>query len=314
MTHEDIQTQLAYVPVVENKTVLPTAHVVIGGMGGSALGAEALVFLDPTLPIKIYRGYGLPEHDDGSALHIAISHSGTTEETLSFAQAAKEKNVPIAAIASGGALIAFAKDAGMPFVQIPPRGQPRNALMYLCRAVSTLIGREDLLTVLEKVVFDEDAAQKDAERLATATSDALPIFYASDKNRFLARLARINMSETAKMPSFDNVFPEINHNEMQSYDTTAPEEVAALTRFVLIRDTEDDPRIVKRMDIFAELMRERGRSVMELSLIGNSRAEKLLRFWYTAQHSAGALAQKRSIDPDSVPLVDEFKKRLRKQA
>ncbi len=310
MTHEDIQTQLAYVPVVENKTVLPTAHVVIGGMGGSALGAEALVFLDPTLPIKIYRGYGLPQHDDGSALHIAISHSGTTEEALSFAQAAKEKNVPIAAIASGGALIAFAKDAGIPFVQIPPSGQPRNALMYLCRAVSTLIGREDLLTVLERAAFDEDAAQKDAERLAAAITGALPIFYASDKNGFLARLARINMNETAKMPSFDNVFPELNHNEMQSYDTAAPEEVAALARFILITDSDDDPRIIKRMDIFAELMRERGRSVTELSLIGNSRAEKLIRFWYTAQRSAGALAQKRGIDPDSVPLVVDFKKRL----
>ncbi len=112
------------------------------------------------------------------------------------------------------------------------------------------------------------------------------------------------------MPAAANVFPELNHNEMQSYDTEAPEAVGALARFVLMHDEDDDMRIKRRMEVFADLMRKRGRTVVDLPLARGSRAEQLASGWYIAHLAAQALALARGANPDAVPLVEEFKARL----
>jgi len=57
-------------------------------------------------------------------------------------------------------------------------------------------------------------------------------------------------------------------------------------------------------------MRERGRSVTDLTLAGPGRAVQLVAAWYTAHRAARALALARGADPEEVPLVEEFKKRL----
>lgn len=311
MTYEELRQELTRESVIEG-AARPTEapRVVVGGMGGSALPAYAVRFLDPAVPIAAHHGYDLPEGALADTLYVAISYSGNTEETLSFAKAVRDNNYPLAVIASGGALAEFAREHALPFVQVPSGIQPRNALFYLLRGLLALLNRADLLEALAAVTFDEAAAQQEADALASAVADALPIFYSSRSNGFLAHAFKINMNETAKLPSFCNVFPELNHNEMQSFDTFAPEAVGALARFALLSDARDDARIARRMQVFAELMRARGRSVTEVALLGESRAEQLVRGWFVAHRSAHALAAARGVDPDAVPLVEDFKKKL----
>ncbi|MCR4333720.1 MAG: hypothetical protein NUV60_01715 [Patescibacteria group bacterium] len=310
MRYQDLLQELTQDPVIEGGEVLSAPHTVVGGMGGSALPAHAAPFLDPTLSISTHRDYDLPEDAGPNTLFVAISHSGNTEETLSFAQAAQERGFPLAVIASGGKLADFAVTESLPQVRVPTSLQPRDSLFYLLHALLAIIGREDLRTALKAVSFDTDAAERDAKELSDKLVGALPLFYAARKNGFLAYVSKIHLNETAKMPSYANVFPELNHNEMQSFDTPAPEAVAALAHFVLLRDTNDDPRIVRRMDVFAELMRERGRTVIDVPLTGTSRAEQLARHWFVMHRTAHLLAEARAVDPETVPLVEDFKKRL----
>ena len=310
MNEETLQAQLSWTPVLEGAVPDASGSIVVGGMGGSALPAYATRFLDSAFPVVVHGDYDLPEHATANALYAAISYSGDTAETLSFAKAAKARGLPLAAITSGGDLLSFARDAGVPFITVPAGVQPRNALVYLLRALLALTGREDLLAALAAAPLDAVSAEQDAKELAGALPGALPLFYASRKNGFLARTFKIHLNESAKMPAFANVFPELNHNEMQSFDTAAPEALAALARFVLMTDTDDDARVARRMTVFTELMRERGRSVTELALVGATRAEKLVRAWFTAYRTAHLLAEARGVDPDTVPLVEDFKNRL----
>jgi len=317
MEYADVAAQLAWKPEVVGGPVPKRSRVVVGGMGGSALPGEALQVLDPSLDIEVHRGYDLPDHPPADALYVAVSYSGNTEEALSFehqeelsfAKNASGRSRPLAIITSGGALLTHAKDEGLPYVQVPGDVQPRNALIYLVRALAALAGRDDLLAALGAAVFDEAPALASADALAGAVGGAMPIFYASRRNAFFSYLYKINFNETGKMPAFANTFPELNHNEMQAFDTGAPES-AALAHFVLLRDLADDPRIAKRMDVFAALMRERGRGVTEIVLEGDTRASQLARGWFVAHRAARALALARGVDPESVPLVEEFKKRL----
>ena len=294
----------------QSRTAGYSALVIVGGMGGSALPAHALRFFDPALAIATHRDYDLPEDASADALYVALSYSGNTAEALSFARAARERGLSLAVVASGGELLALAEEAGIPYVRVPSGMQPRNALFYSTRALAELIVREVLVAPLAEISFDADAVEREAQSLAKKLKGALPIVYTSRRNGFLAHAAKINFNETAKTPAFANVFPELNHNEMQSFDTAAPEAVAALARFVLLRDPADDPRLAKRMDVFAELMRERGREVIEVPLVGSSRTEAFLRTWFLTHRAARALAEERGVDPDAVSFIEDFKKRI----
>lgn len=310
MTYDTLKNALAWRPNIENPTETSFSSFIVGGMGGSALPGNAVRFLDAAAPISVHRDYELPEDDTSKALHIAISYSGNTAETLSFARAVLAKGYALAVVAAGGELLALAEKERVPLVRVPDGLQPRDALLYLLPALLALMGREDLREAVSAVTFSPEEVASESDTLAKTLAGELPIFYASRNNGFLAYVSKIHVNETAKMPAFANVFPELNHNEMQSFDTLAPEAVAAHARFVVLGDATDDARIQKRMAVFTELMREKGRSVTSLVLSGKNRAEQLVRHWYVMHLTARSLAHARGVDPDTVPLVEDFKKRL----
>ncbi len=311
MTYDELQQQLAWRPQVTGRLGLPRQRVIVGGMGGSALPAHALRFLDSAFPVEAHHDYDLPERSDHTALYVAISYSGNTEETLSFAQRAGALGYALAIVTdAGGDLEQFAQEKGVPHVIVPGGIQPRDALFYLLHALLLLLGREDLSEQLRAVSFDAEIAERNAQTLSRALANAFPIFYASRRNGFLAHTAKIQMNESGKMPAAANVFPELNHNEMQSYDVAAPEAVGQLARFVLFVDQSDDPRIARRMALFAKLMGERSRAVVQLPLAQGMRAEQLVSAWYVTHQAARSLASARHIDPDQVPLIESFKAQL----
>lgn len=313
MIFEDVRKQLEWTPRVEGGSLPAYRHVVVGGMGGSALPGYAVRFLNAAIPLSVHSDYDLPEYLPEGALCVAISFSGNTEETLSFAHAAHARGLPLGVITSGGELLAFALEEGIPHVLVPKSGQPRDALIYLVHALLACLNRPEEAALLRTLSFDEQDMAESMQILTGFLRGGLPLFYASRPNGFLARLAKVMTNETAKMPGFANVFPELNHNEMESFDQPAPKEVADLARFVLLRSASDDARIKTRMDVFRDCMTEGGRNVLDLPLYGETRAGLLVENWYLFHRAAKALAEERGVDPEAVPLVEEFKKRLKSE-
>lgn len=310
MTYEELRAALAWEPVIEGTRPSGWKGVVVGAMGGSALPANAARFLDPRLLVAAHRDYDLPEGLEEDSLYVAISYSGTTEETLAFAEKACERELPLAVITTGADLGNFAREHELPHVIIPGGLQPRNALLYQLRALLALIGADEQNRALASVQFDAATLESEASALGGKLADGLPLFYSSRPNGFLAYVAKVQFNETAKMPAYANAFPELNHNEMQSFDSMAPESIGSLARFVLLGAATDDPRVAKRMELFGELMRERRRTVIEQSLSGTTRAEMLARNWFLLHRAAVATAIERGVDPNAIPLVAEFKERL----
>ncbi len=313
MTYNDLLKELSWQPIIKNPPVQKATHIVVGGMGGSALPADAMRFLDSSVSVSAHRDYGLPEVLPKDSLCVAISFSGNTEETLSFAHTALKQSLPLVIISSGGELLSFAEKNTLPFITVPKGEQPRNAMFFLLHSLIALLsfaGKQNLLEDFNAISFNEKNANETAQALANTLAGKLPIFYASRRNGFLTYMSKILMNETAKTPAFTNVFPELNHNEMQSFDTFAPEEVGKLSRFVFLRDSEDNPRIVRRMDVLKELFEKRNRSVTDIAISGATRMEKLVSTWFVMYLTARSMALVRNVDPDSVPMVEDFKKRL----
>src|SRR3989344_3921947 len=102
MDETELKAQLSFIPKLEGglsrTKIARFDNVIIGGMGGSGLVARIIFFLDPTFPAWLHDDYHLPIKSEGKTLYVAVSYSGNTAETLSFAKEALEKQYPLVAI------------------------------------------------------------------------------------------------------------------------------------------------------------------------------------------------------------------------
>ncbi len=307
---EQLLSELTFIPEIHRKLDAPPRALVIGGMGGSALAGDALAFLLPERQIVIHREYGLPHLVPKESLYIAISYSGNTEETLSFANDAASLGHTVAVVTSGGKLAGFAERSSLPICLVPTGLAPRNALIYLVRALLAFAEEDSLLSEMAALTLDSKHLTDEAEQDAHFMLQSVPLFYTSTRTSALGRIGKLIMNETARTPAFMNVFSELNHNEMQAFDTDMPEGLEHLFRFVLVRDALDDARIARRMDAFTSLMEERGRLIHELDISEMSKSEALVSLWIRFLLAARSLAETRNIHPDEAPLIEAFKKLL----
>jgi glucose/mannose-6-phosphate isomerase len=313
---KDFNKQFGYNPEIQNAGHLPRVakKFIVCGMGGSHLAVDILKAWKPDWNITIWNDYGLPplsEHDKKECLIIASSYSGNTEETISAFLEAKERRLPLAAVASGGELISLSKSFGVPYVALPGTGiQPRMALGFSMKAILVLMGEKGALKevgALENLLAPTHYKTLGA-KLAKQLKGGIPIIYASRRNGAIAQNWKIVINETGKIPAFSNVFPELNHNEMTGFDVKkGTKSLSSKFRFVLLHDDDDDPRIGKRMKALEGLLRARGFAVFMADIRGENRIAKIFSSVNTAQWTAFHLAKQYGVEPEQVPMVEEFK-------
>lgn len=293
-------------------------NYVLGGMGGSHLAAELLHTYKPGINLYIHRDYGIPAYDDefcDNSLFIASSYSGNTEEVVDFLDEVYSKGYDVLVIAIGGKLIEFAEANGLPYIQIPDTGiQPRSALGYSILSIASVVlpeAMEELKSMAE--ILQPESLKEEGFNLAESLGEKIPVIYTSTKNKAIGYNWKIKMNETGKIPAFCNVLPELNHNEMQGFD---PESGGAAKNnvdnfhFFLIHDPEDHLRIAKRMEVIEGLLQEKGYPVTRLYLEGEFPFEKIFRSLILADWFSLGVTQKNGSEPEQVPMIEEFKKRL----
>lgn len=290
---------------------------VLLGMGGSHLAGGILGQLDPYLDILIHRDYGLPsirEEDLHGRLIIASSYSGNTEEVLSGFEAAFEEGLSVVAVSTGGALLARAKEAKIPYIQLPDKGiQPRSALGLSLRALMKLLRLEMLLkdSMHLSRMLDAKALEEEGKSIAETLKGKVPVIYAANRNKAVAYNWKIKFNETGKIPAFMNILPELNHNEMTGFDVTdATQKLSERFHFLFLSDESDHPKVQRRMHILKDLYEARGLSVTGLSLMGSSPMEKIFKSLLIADFAALHTAEFYGMESEQVPMVEEFKKMI----
>jgi glucose/mannose-6-phosphate isomerase len=310
--------QFSFTPSIVNGGALMKAKsFCLAGMGGSHLAGDILIALLPDIPLTVYRSYGMPFLSDvqvKETLFIASSYSGNTEETLDFAREVQSRGLPLAVITVGGALLAFAQEHSLPHIVIPDTGiQPRSALGFSLVALAVLMGNDGLVTELRALteILRPENLRAEGSTLAQKLSGAMPVIYASSANEAIAYNWKIKMNETGKIPAFFNLFPELNHNELAGMDVIpSTKDLSDKLHFIFISDDADHPRIAKRMEITKHLYGERGLAVSDVPLSGVSRAERIMNSLLVADWTAYEIAVRNGAEPDQVPIIEQFKKRL----
>ena len=322
----DFAKQFGYVPQLQGVLPADYKHIVLAGMGGSHLSADLLKAVAPGVDIYVHKDYDLPPYDEAffnESLLVASSYSGNTEETVSFLEAGVKAGHNVMVISTGGRLIELAKEHNLPYIQMPDTGiQPRLAVGFSAIALASVLPettehqstqKQELLETLASMETtllpgqDQTLAGELAAKLAGKT----PVMYTSVRNLAVAYNWKIKFNETAKIPAFYNIFPELNHNEMQGFglgDST--QEFADRFHVFFLTDDNDHERIQKRMKIAQELYDQKGIATTTLKIEGEGRLHALLRTILIADWSALTIARTNNSEPEQVPMIEEFKKRL----
>ncbi len=302
------------------------AHVIVAGMGGSAIGGDLLAAAlgdRLPLPLVVVRDSRLPRYAGPQSVVIATSYSGETEETLAAVDEAQRAGARVLAVTSGGRLAERAARDGV--VRVPGGLAPRAALGYLMVPALAALERwglvgpcaeevEEAAGVLEQVAAESGpgvpTSRNPAKRLAQQLAGRIPAIYAgSPQLEAAARRWKCQFNENSKTLAAWNVFPELTHNETVGWG--APPEVRALVSVVLLLGGDEPARALRRIRITSDVALRHAAGLHEVRARGRSPISRILSLVLLGDLVSIYLAYLRGIDPAPVEAIDAVKRRMR---
>ncbi|MCW2716100.1 MAG: Mannose-6-phosphate isomerase [Frankiales bacterium] len=320
--------------------------VVVCGMGGSGVAGDVLAAVagaGSPVPIVSHRGYGLPAWVGPVDLVIAVSCSGTTEETLSALEEAVRRGCRLLVVGrSGSPLDDLGQRGRAIFVPVVQGRQPRASVWALSTPLlvaASSIGLlaappatvESAAVMLEQVADrcrpDADSMVNTAKRLALDLEGALPVVWGtSGLTAAAAYRFSCQLNENAKLPAVWGVLPEAAHNQVVALDgafagPAAPSDDLFRDRgeddtdgprmaLVLLRDTEEHPQVARRADVVAELAAERDVPVIQLRAEGDTPFVRLASLIGVVDYATTYLALLSGLDPTPVGAITALKRRI----
>jgi glucose/mannose-6-phosphate isomerase len=291
--------------------------IVIAGMGGSGLAGDLLASLRKTLHVRVpvftTKDYGLPEPPAPlrSPLYIFVSFSGNTEEVLSGARAhlaQRPRRGGAAFITTGGMLAGIAERNRLPLVVFDAETlTPRQAtgkmfyslteILHAARLLPRRLGPESLSSRR----FDAPG-----RTLARQLRKQLIVIYTPESERSLGYIWKIKFNETAKVPAFSNVIPEMNHNEIVGFSSNS-----FPTTALFIHEPTLAGRMKKRIAVTKRLVQGTGARVITIPLTGKTSTQKMWNSIMLADWTSYHLSLSMKHDPAETRIIDKLKRAMR---
>ena len=299
--------------------------VVVLAMGGSAIGAELVAAAAGDrlrVPLIVHRDYGLPAGVGARTLIVAASHSGETAETLSGFAAARERDLPIAVITTGGRLADAATTGGLPLLKYRLAGQPRAAIGFGVGLVHELLSRAGLIDrpddlgpvvsaleeLLERMAPSVETDANPAKQLAWAVFGRIPVIYGHGAMAAVAHRWKTQLNENAKAWAAWEQMPEANHNAIEG--SLNPRELGDALYVVQVRDRDEPSQIAERYRVVEELLGERATNRSQVWADGPSALARVLTGVAYGDLVSVYLAILYQTDPTPVTLLAMLKERL----
>jgi glucose/mannose-6-phosphate isomerase len=320
--------------------------LVVAGMGGSGIAGDVLAAVaGPTcpVPIVVHRGPGLPGWVGAADVVVAVSCSGSTEETLSAADEGVRRGATLVGVgAAGSPLARRCEQARGAFAPVVMQVGPRATLWALATPVLVLAARLGLVdlgvddrslelaavrleTVAEACRPDRESFVNPAKGLAVELAGTLPMIWGVGQTG-PAAAARLTcqLAENAKYPAIYGALPEAHHNQVATFEGSFAsaaddgdlfrdrvEDTAPIRlRLVVLRDGDGNQTTADRVRISEQVAEVRGVATTVISAEGESPVERLASLIGLSDFASTYLAILQGIDPSPVPPIDEVKRRL----
>ena len=326
----ELPRQLAQAKRVAAAATLDDRHrdvdaVVVLAMGGSAIGAELVAGAAGErlrVPLIVHRDYGLPPGIGPRTLVIGASHSGETVETLSGVTQARERDLPLVTITTGGRLAHIASEAGLPLIRYQQPGQPRAAIGFGVGIMHELLSRAGLIADADDIGASVRALEELFERLGPSVeTDANPakqlawamfgrivIVYGHGPMAPVAHRWKTQLNENTKAWAAWEQMPEANHNAIEG--SLNPREQSDALYVVQLHDADEPEHIAARYRVVEELLGERATNRSAIHAEGPDRLSRVLSAVAWGDLVSVYLAILYQTDPTPVTLLSMLKERL----
>jgi glucose/mannose-6-phosphate isomerase len=317
--------QLRWAAELEVPEVERYDDIVIAGMGGSGIAGDYVAAVTNELPVRAsgHKDYApLPGWVSRvRPLVMGVSYSGNTEETLSVVGDAERLGLPIVALTTGGTLKDLADRSAWPTVDIPGGIQPRAALGYLfgaaLRVVGVSSGSSDFVDDLneaadlaDEITTEGSRGWQTAEALAAELGGRGTIIYGGGTvSGTAAQRWKTQINENAKMPAWWSTLPELDHNEIVSWETL-PELTLGTLAIVGLSDGSDAERVAGRYVHTRNLTEYAVPWVGHVESSGRSAVARVISLTAIGDLVSWMLAEKAGVDPVPVGTIEKLKKLL----
>jgi len=298
-------------------------HVVIAGMGGSAIGGDlvqAYANLYSHIPVTVLRDYDLPNWQD--ALVICSSHSGNTEETLSVFDQAVDRGLPTLAICTGGKLAKKARETDTPVWIFEDDFQPRAAVGYSFGLLLALLTRlemfelphvaSEILGAVQAMKAQQVNLQPEimaptnpAKRLAGQFVGRWITVFASGFLTPVARRWKTQLNEIAKAQAAFEFLPEADHNTLQG--TQFPEANVNHSLAFFITSKLNHPRNRIREEYTRKTLMLEAITTDFYRVSGRRVLEDMWSALHMGDYIAFYLSIAYQVDPTPVPMLAQLK-------
>ncbi|MGH8835983.1 MAG: SIS domain-containing protein [Actinomycetes bacterium] len=324
--------------------------VVLAGMGGSGIAGESVAALcgaSSPAPVLASHGYTLPAWVGSVDLVIAVSCSGTTEETLAVVEEAVRRGARLLTIGPPGSpLAALSEQARGIHLPVSNGGRLPRANMWALTVPAVIAVHALGLVVVPAGVLERTADRLDAiaehcrpsseafmnpaKSLALDLAGYVPMVWGGGSVAAVAAYRfGCQLNENSKLPAVIGVLPEANHNQVVALDgrfgrlasssedpnadlfrDRLEEPDAGRLRLVLMRDRGEHPQVARRATASIELAADRGVPVNELVAEGEHPLEQLASLVGLGDFASVYLALLHGIDPTPIAAIAELKERI----
>jgi glucose/mannose-6-phosphate isomerase len=301
-------------------------HVVIAGMGGSAIGGDlvaAYASQSSHVPITVLRDYTLPKWKD--ILVICSSHSGNTEETLAVFDQAVAENLPNLVITTGGKLAEKAGQAGAGLWIFEDDFQPRAAVGFsfgMLLAALARLGVFNLASAAQDIDAAVQAMQEQkadllpeipsainpAKRMAGQFIGRSVVLFGSGFLQPVARRWKTQINEIAKAQASFEFLPEANHNTLQGI--FFPEDPPSKSLAFFITSKHNHPRNKLREEFTRKMFMLEGITTDFFRAPGRSVLDSMWTALHFGDYLSFYLAIAYGADPTPVPMLQDLKQKL----
>jgi len=321
---EDWQKIALPTPFINAKSIL------ILGMGGSGQGGGIVASMaekETNVPIIVFHDYDIPGWVDKNTLVIAVSYSGSTEETLvSFSQACKLTDKLIT-ISTGGELYSLGTQHKALHYRVHYGSQPRAAIGFNLTSVLAILSKLHILEVSnddvkeavlllrglnKKLDVNVSKSRNGAKILAEKVYGKIPIIFGSGNLSEVARRIKGSFNENAKTASYSEILPELNHTSLVGLEF--PDDLKQKLFFIVLQSKYDNPRNTLRQNITAQIIQQK-RIPCETIMMqpsGNPIAE-VLQIIHFFDFTSYYLAILNNVAPEPVEIIKFLKDKLNEQ-
>lgn len=296
-------------------------NVLLLGMGDSGFGGDvAAACARPfsSRPLVVYNGYLPPSWVNSNTLVIAMSRSGTTEETLESLEAAVEAGAALVTVTGGGDLADLARRYHAPVLPVVSEAvMPRTILgllavpaMLVLEQLGLFPGARSWLTEAADVVRarrDDLLASNAAVEIAERIGSTIPVVYGGGAiGTTAAKRWKVALNHNAKMPAFWAPMPELCHNELVGWGGDPERNRDQFTQIQLRHDAEH-PQTSFRFEFLRSATTEAMHDIVEVEARGDGPAAQLFDLIFVGDVVSLEAAALRGVDPGPLPEVEALK-------